>query len=986
MDTQVENKEGIDSDGADAAAKEYDETYCYVCQIAFTSLQHAKQHLSGQKHTKKMRQYGSQARMTTPLDNTSWYHCNVCNVDCNSQYHLEQHQVGSAHKKKVRSMGMMSVRNIAAVPATPDFMVQETTLETPEKLLRPDVENVQESVCADGVSILTAETRVEVPGQETPVTTDILDEKLHFNQCSTPVNICREETSCALERDDETKLKQQDQNDVTATIIKEVDSMSERDNACTKVTQLVQNILPATGRNGNENENITCKKEEDETKEKQLFQNDEKPTVGSENTTPTVQLPPSVDDDLCAKFLQLTLKSQDAEDGCDDSYVDADGNRQAVYSIDSEGRGQCFICNVGLDSRIKSSQHFRGKNHAKQLSRAKNGYLQLTFVPGLYSCSECQVNFSGPESHAQHLQSEKHKAKLAQSQCVPERSLPLHVKEVVDCDMDPYSLMTTTLPRSYQIDLYEAAMKGDVVVFLPTGTGKTVISAMVVSHMLQLNPARPVVFLVDRVLLVMQQSKVLKTELGDKMYTRIDDGVQHDRQLKIGTLCGEKQDTGGELIWKQDIVVTTAAYYLNLLEKQVVCWQDLCLAVFDEAHHCVKSHPFNRLLEQFHRKLQLKHRPKILGLTASPAGRETVEDTEKMLKRLLENIGDGKLAAIMENDRSFKELSKYKTQTKLIAKELGLTVNEKELQDELQKYLFLCYNRLSVETDFGNFDSREEVKTCQDLKGDVLEAFQIFLQDAKPIEPDRNIYIEALKLHCSVLCEALSAVGDGSVEFAFRVLQDLLNRSHPGSFEKAAELNLAHQKVKSLTEHFALRTEEEKEDDKMAVKTVAREILQGIDWDSREQGKQPFVLVLVKTRVVAQQMTEALKEMEELKECGICPVCIVGHGGGSSDGGGMTIKKQSRALEGIRNYEYQVVVATSVAEEGVDFPECELVIHMNPPSSVTALVQTRGRARKQGVSRFIALCREPGQKDKIELLQKKEENMYKAAKKIIDTY
>ncbi|XP_013384637.1 dicer-like protein 1 [Lingula anatina] len=376
----------------------------------------------------------------------------------------------------------------------------------------------------------------------------------------------------------------------------------------------------------------------------------------------------------------------------------------------------------------------------------------------------------------------------------------------------------------------------------------------------------------------------------------------------------------------------------------------------------------------------------IAGLTASPAGRETVEDTEKMLKRLLENIGDGKLAAIMENDRSFKELSKYKTQTKLIAKELGLTVNEKELQDELQKYLFLCYNRLSVETDFGNFDSREEVKTCQDLKGDVLEAFQIFLQDAKPIEPDRNIYIEALKLHCSVLCEALSAVGDGSVEFAFRVLQDLLNRSHPGSFEKAAELNLAHQKVKSLTEHFALRTKEEKEDDKMAVKTVAREILQGIDWDSREQGKQPFVLVLVKTRVVAQQMTEALKEMEELKERGICPVCIVGHGGGSSDGGGMTIKKQSRALEGIRNYEYQVVVATSVAEEGVDFPECELVIHMNPPSSVTALVQTRGRARKQGVSRFIALCREPGQKDKIELLQKKEENMYKAAKKIIDTY
>ncbi len=53
-----------------------------------------------------------------------------------------------------------------------------------------------------------------------------------------------------------------------------------------------------------------------------------------------------------------------------------------------------------------------------------------------------------------------------------------------------------------------------------SGAGKTLMSAMVIHHMLDLNPCHCVVFLVDRVLLVTQQSKVLQYELGDMSINR----------------------------------------------------------------------------------------------------------------------------------------------------------------------------------------------------------------------------------------------------------------------------------------------------------------------------------------------------------------------------------------------------------------------------------------------------------------------------------
>jgi ERCC4-related helicase len=91
------------------------------------------------------------------------------------------------------------------------------------------------------------------------------------------------------------------------------------------------------------------------------------------------------------------------------------------------------------------------------------------------------------------------------------------------------------------------------------------------------------------------------------------------------------------------------AYCDQLIKKNVLRWEDLCIVVFDEAHHCTKSHPFNYLLENYHLEMDVQQRPKILGLTASPAGKKTFPHTVAMLKNLMHSMGEAKIAVAKEH-------------------------------------------------------------------------------------------------------------------------------------------------------------------------------------------------------------------------------------------------------------------------------------------------------------------------------------------------
>lgn len=162
--------------------------------------------------------------------------------------------------------------------------------------------------------------------------------------------------------------------------------------------------------------------------------------------------------------------------------------------------------------------------------------------------------------------------------------------------------------------------------------------------------------------------------------------------------------------------------------------------------------------------------------------------------------------------------------------------------------------------------------------------------------------------------------------------------------------------------------------------SIFRELLQTLSnpeymtWDSQDA----MALILVRERKVAHKIKEQLKRTTFIREHEMRVAVVVGHGAGSADGDGMNLRKQDKVLSGIRQRRYHIIIATSVAEEGIDIPECQLVVCLNPPTTVKALVQMRGRARKKD-SYFVVLCSSEKEKDKLVSLQSQELNMKWAA-------
>jgi superfamily II DNA or RNA helicase len=156
----------------------------------------------------------------------------------------------------------------------------------------------------------------------------------------------------------------------------------------------------------------------------------------------------------------------------------------------------------------------------------------------------------------------------------------------------------TIVLRNYQRRIAASMAQQNTVVMLPTGSGKTLVAAEAMRQV-----GGRALFFVPTVLLVGQQATELRnyfTGLGE-------------------SLCvGEFK--GGSAFPSDDwsiLVTTPDAFRMEQMRSPTeLAWNTIQMCVFDEVHHVLKDHPYRKLALSL-RKIDEKEAPRVGGLTAS---------------------------------------------------------------------------------------------------------------------------------------------------------------------------------------------------------------------------------------------------------------------------------------------------------------------------------------------------------------------------------
>ncbi|HHF55915.1 MAG TPA: DEAD/DEAH box helicase, partial [Thermoplasmatales archaeon] len=88
---------------------------------------------------------------------------------------------------------------------------------------------------------------------------------------------------------------------------------------------------------------------------------------------------------------------------------------------------------------------------------------------------------------------------------------------------------------------------------------------------------------------------------------------------------------------------------------------------------------------------------------------------------------------------------------------------------------------------------------------------------------------------------------------------------------------------------------------------------------------------------------------------------FIGQAKGS--GNGMSQEEQKKTLEDFRDGKFNVLVSTSIGEEGIDIPSTTLVLFYEPVPSAIRYIQRRGRTARDGMPGDVMILIMRGSRD-----------------------
>uniref|UniRef100_A0A803VBC1 ribonuclease III n=1 Tax=Ficedula albicollis TaxID=59894 RepID=A0A803VBC1_FICAL len=543
-------------------------------------------------------------------------------------------------------------------------------------------------------------------------------------------------------------------------------------------------------------------------------------------------------------------------------------------------------------------------------------------------------------------------------------------------------------PRKYQVELLEAALDHNTIVCLNTGSGKTFIAVLLTKELsyqirgdFNKNGKRTV-FLVNSANQVAQQVSAVRTHSDLK--------VGEYSSLDI-TESWTKEKWSQEFS-KHQVLVMTCHVALTVLRNEYLSLSNINLLVFDECHLAIQDHPYREIMKICE---DYPSCPRILGLTASILnGKCDPAELEEKIQKL-EQI----LKSNAETATDLVVLDRYTSQPCEIVVDCGPYTDKSGLYGRLLKELdealaFLNDCNISVhskERD-STLISKQILSDCRavlvvlgpwcadKVAGMMVRELQKYIKhEQEELHRKFLLFTDTFLRKIHALCEEHFSPASLDLKFVTpKVIKllEILRKYKPyerQQFESVEWYNNRNQ------DNYVSWSDSEDDDEDEEIEEKEK---------PETNFPSPFTnilcgIIFVERRYTAVVLNRLIKEAgkQDPELAYISSNFITGHGIGKNQPRNkqmeVEFRKQEEVLRKFRAHETNLLIATSIVEEGVDIPKCNLVVRFDLPTEYRSYVQSKGRARAP-ISNYIMLA----DTDKIKSFEE-DLKTYKAIEKIL---
>lgn len=496
--------------------------------------------------------------------------------------------------------------------------------------------------------------------------------------------------------------------------------------------------------------------------------------------------------------------------------------------------------------------------------------------------------------------------------------------------------------RSYQLNIVRKALFNNVLVALPTGLGKTFIAAVVILNMFRWFPGGKIIFVAPTRPLVTQQQQACHASCGLPWDTAIE--------LTGNTKRGLRQDEWRE---KRIFYMTPQTFENDLLSTRCDARDVVCVVV-DEAHRATGNYAYCKVIRHL-----MYHNPhfRVLALTATPGS------NAERVQEVVDNLHIG-LIEIRTEDALDIQQYVHRKHEELVRVSLGGALLElrsawaalmQTYAEPLQKHGVLKTGDMASLRPFAVRAQAAEphgravlghmphLRNCVTQLASMALALQYLAEHSVRVFRDRVMELVAPDKPRGPRATQKDRVFAPSNPRVARVLQQL------EAYERSDEL--LHPKMRELrrilldhfNQHAAAQAEEQ---------DALEESGCGVDGGPPRSQRSTRAMVFCSYREVVTEIAELLNH------AGLRATPFIGQATDARGNRGYTQKVQDQVIQDFQRGKHQVLVATSIGEEGLDIGEVDLIVCYEAVRDSVRTLQRVGRTGRKRDGRIVVLMTE----------------------------